>query len=133
VTPAGGGRTDVVVQVDKPRPGQAKRIMAACWGAVSIVKTVTVVDTDVDPWNPREVDLARQTRCRPERDLVMIPGMTTDRSEALEEAGVVTKLGYDATGKPGDRKEGFERALPPAGVMQQMRERLSRRHSRFLP
>jgi 3-polyprenyl-4-hydroxybenzoate decarboxylase len=107
VTPAGSGRTDVVLQIDTPRPGQAKRAMNICQGAVSIVKNLTVVDMDVDPWEHRQVDLARMTKLRAERDLVIIPGMPADRSEALENAGMVTKVGYDAAAKADDRKEGL--------------------------
>lgn len=132
VTAAGAGRTDVVVQIDRPRPGQARRAMAICWGAVSIVKNVTVVDTDVDPWDPAAVEAARLTRLRAERDLLVIAAMPADRSEPQEEAGVVAKLGYDATCRPGDRKEGFDKALPPADTLARMRARLAGTHRQFL-
>lgn len=132
VTASGAGRTDVVVQLSKPRPGQARRVMMVCWGAVSIVKNVTVVDADVDPWDPAAVEVAKLTRLRAERDLLVLPGLPADRSEPQEDAGVVTKIGYDATCKPGDRKEGFEQALPPAEVVARMRSRLSTTHPHLL-
>jgi 2,5-furandicarboxylate decarboxylase 1 len=31
----------------------------------------------------------------------------------MEDGGLVTKAGFDATAKTGDRAEGIERALPP--------------------
>jgi 2,5-furandicarboxylate decarboxylase 1 len=34
----------------------------------------------------------------------------------MEQAGLVTKAGYDATAKSGDRAEGIERALPPTAA-----------------
>jgi 4-hydroxy-3-polyprenylbenzoate decarboxylase len=132
VTAAGFGRTDVVVQISNPRPGQARRAMMVCWGAVSIVKNVTVVDADVDPWDPAAVALARMSRLRAERDLVMMPGLPADRSEPQESAGVVTKVGYDATCKQGDRKEGYDRALPPPDVVARMRTMLAAGHGGFL-
>lgn len=117
VTEAGAGRTDIVVQIDQPRPGQARRAIYAAFGAVSIVKRVTVVDSDIDPWDPVMVDWARVNRMKLERDLLLLPLSGTDRSEPMEAGGLVTKAGFDATAKPGDRVEGVERALPPAEAL----------------
>lgn len=116
VTEAGSGRTDVVVQLGSPRPGQARRVMFAIWAAVSIVKRITVVDTDIDPWNPVAVDWARTNRMRLERDLFLVPQAGADRSEPMEHGGLVTKVGFDATARSDDRAEGIERALAPTAV-----------------
>ncbi|HVW71241.1 MAG TPA: UbiD family decarboxylase [Steroidobacteraceae bacterium] len=113
VTEAGSGRTDVVVQLAEPRPGQARRAMFAVFAAVSMVKRVTVVDVDIDPWDCAAVEWARTNRMRLERDLLLLPHSGTDRSEPMEQEGLVTKAGFDATAKPDDRAEGIERALPP--------------------
>jgi 4-hydroxy-3-polyprenylbenzoate decarboxylase len=113
VTEAGAGRTDIVVQLDAPRPGQARRAMFAAFAAVSLVKRVTVVDADIDPWDAVAVDWARVHRMKLERDLLLVPHAGTDRSEAMEDGGLVTKAGFDATAKTGDRVEGIDRALPP--------------------
>ena len=51
VTEAGAGRTDIVVQLGVPPPGEPQRVIFAVFGAVSIVKRVTVVDEDIDPWD----------------------------------------------------------------------------------
>ena len=117
VTEAGAGRTDVVVQLDQPKPGQARRAMFAVFAAVSIVKRVTVVDADIDPWNAAAVEWARVNRMRLERDLLIIPGAGADRSEPMEEGGMVTKMGLDATARAADRAEGVDRAAPPAAVL----------------
>jgi 2,5-furandicarboxylate decarboxylase 1 len=116
VTEAGSGRTDVVIQIAAPRPGQARRAMFAVFAAVSIVKRVTVVDTDIDPWDPVAVEWARTNRMKLERDLLLLPHSGTDRSEPMEDGGLVTKAGFDATEKATDRVEGIERALPPAAA-----------------
>jgi 2,5-furandicarboxylate decarboxylase 1 len=113
VTEAGAGRTDVVIQIADARPGQARRAMFAAFAAVSLVKRVTVVDADIDPWDAIMVDWARVNRMKLERDLLLLPHIGTDRSEPLEEGGLVTKAGFDATAKAGDRAEGVDRALPP--------------------
>ena len=112
VTESGAGRTDIVVQIDQPRPGQARRAMFAAWAAVSIVKRITVVDSDIDPWDPAAVDWARVSRMRFERDLLLVPMAGADRSEPMEADGLVTKIGLDATIKQGDRQEGSRRARP---------------------
>lgn len=124
VTEAGAGRTDIVVQIDAPRPGQARRAIHAAFAAVSMVKRVTVVDGDIDPWDPIMVDWARCNRMKLERDLILLPHSGTDRSEPMEESGLVTKIGMDATAKPGDRAEGVARALPPAAVLERARAKL---------
>ena len=125
VTEAGAGRTDVVVQLDRPRPGQARRAMFAVFAAVSIVKRVTVVDGDIDPWDPVAVDWARTNRMKLERDLMLIPGAGTDRSEPMEDGGLVTKIGFDATAKTNDRAEGIDRALPPAETRREVHDWLT--------
>ncbi|HTV49951.1 MAG TPA: UbiD family decarboxylase [Steroidobacteraceae bacterium] len=119
ITEAGSGRTDAVVQMREPRPGQARRVMLAAFAAINILKRVTVVDADIDPWDATAVEWARTNRMRIERDLLTVPLAGADRSEPLESAGLVTKVGFDATAKPGDRAEGTERALPPAALRAQ--------------
>ncbi|MEJ1158298.1 UbiD family decarboxylase [Prosthecomicrobium sp. N25] len=133
VTLAGSGRTDVVVQLAHPRPGQARRVMALCWGAVSIVKNVTVVDADIDPWDPAVVAWAKLSRLRAARDILIVEDLPADRSEPQEAGGMVAKVGYDATCKAGDRKEGFDRALPPPDASRRMRDLLGRLKPEFLP
>jgi hypothetical protein len=49
-------------------------------------------------------------------DLLLVPQAGTDRSEPMEQGGLVTKVGFDATARPDDRAEGIERALPPPAV-----------------
>lgn len=114
VTEAGAGRTDIVIQLAAPQPGQARSVMRAVFAAVSIVKRITVVDEDVDPWDPPAVEWARTNRMRLERDLLLVPNAVAARSEPMENGGVVTKVGFDATAKADDRAEGNERAEPPA-------------------
>jgi 4-hydroxy-3-polyprenylbenzoate decarboxylase len=126
VTLSGSGRTNAVVQLHNPRPGQARRAMSMCWGAVSIVKNVTVVDSDVDPWDLDAVELAKMTRMRAERDILIVQDLSADRSEPQESGGVVTKVGYDATCRSADRKEGYDKALPPPESYERMRALLSR-------
>ncbi|MFT4254381.1 MAG: UbiD family decarboxylase [Caulobacter sp.] len=116
VTEAGSGRNDVVVQLHNPRPGDARRAMFAVFAAVSIVKRVTVVDSDIDPWDAVAVDWARMNRMRLERDILVLPACGADRSEPMEDGKLVTKAGFDATAKAADRAEGIGKALPSAAA-----------------
>jgi 2,5-furandicarboxylate decarboxylase 1 len=126
VTPGGAGRLHAVVALDDPAPGEAKRAVFAAWAAVSLIKLVTVVDADIDPWDPVAVEWAVATRMRAERDLVIVPTMHADRAEPLERDGVVAKLGIDATRKPGDRAD-WQRAQPPSDIVEAVRRKLAPR------
>jgi 2,5-furandicarboxylate decarboxylase 1 len=113
VTEAGAGRTDVVIQLSAPQPGQAQSVIRAVFSAISIVKRVTIVDDDIDPWDAAAVEWARANRMKAERDLLLVPLARAVRSEPMEDGGRVTKMGFDATARQGDRAEGCTRALPP--------------------
>jgi len=114
VPEAAAGRTCAVLALDEVRPGQARQLMMAAMAAVPLIKQVVVVDADVDPWNTEQVEWARLSRSRFERDLLVIPGARTDRSEPLNDAGVITKLGIDATVRRDDRPAGSDLAVVPA-------------------
>jgi 2,5-furandicarboxylate decarboxylase 1 len=120
----GAGRLHAVVVLKDPRPGDARKAMFAIWAAVNLIKRVTVVDDDIDAWDAEQVEWACATRMRPERDLIVIPGVRTDRSEPLDETGVITKLGIDATRRAHDRAD-WRGAQPPAAAIKKARELLA--------
>ncbi|MBV8925162.1 MAG: UbiD family decarboxylase, partial [Bradyrhizobium sp.] len=117
----GAGRLHAVVALRAPGPGEARKAMFAVWAAVNLIKQVIVVDDDIDPWNPQEVEWACATRTRPDRDHVVIPAVRADRSEPLEQGGTVTKLGIDATRREGDRPD-WDVARPPAAALARARD-----------
>ena len=125
VTTGGAGRLHAVVSLDHPRPGAARKAIFAIWGAVNLIKQVTVVDGDVDPWDPVAVEHAVATRMRPERDLIVVSGVQADRAEPLESGGTVGKLGIDATIHDSDRAD-WTPARPPVEVLARIREMLGR-------
>lgn len=128
---AGGGRVDVVAAVRDLRPGAARRAFFACWAAVSMIKRVTLVDPDVDVWDYEHVEWARISRMRCDEDVLVVPDVITDRNEPMQAGGVVTKIGMDATMKPGRRRTGWDRALPPTGVLQAAARRCAPLAQRF--
>jgi len=119
VTPGGAGRLHAVIAT----AGEARNVMMAAWSTVNLIKMVTVVDEDVDPWNPVEVELALATRMRAERDVLIVPAMPSNRSDPLESDGMVGKLGIDAKRKAGDRD--WTAAAPPAAVLERVRRQLT--------
>jgi 4-hydroxy-3-polyprenylbenzoate decarboxylase len=125
ITEGGCGRLHAVVALGEHRPGDPRKAMFAAWAAVNLVKTVTVVDDDVDVNDPVHVEWALATRMRADRDLVVVPAVRTDRAEPLEQGGVVPKLGIDATRTEGDRAD-FIVAMPPADVVERVRAALRR-------
>jgi 4-hydroxy-3-polyprenylbenzoate decarboxylase len=80
-----GGVIDVIpvpwaiVKIHKTYPGQPKQIAAALWGSklsVFTLKTIMVVEEDVDINDLREIQLAFQANVDPTKDFIVFP-MTT--------------------------------------------------------
>ena len=120
----GAGRLGAVVSLKSPQPGDARQARFAIWAAVNLVKQVIVVDGDVDPWDADAVSWAIAKRMKSERDLIVVPGVRTDRSEPLAAAGTIAKLGIDATCRPQDRAD-WTIAVPPAAAIMRARQILA--------
>ncbi|HTV31380.1 MAG TPA: UbiD family decarboxylase [Xanthobacteraceae bacterium] len=121
VTLGGAGRLHAVVSLRDPRPGDARKVAFAIWASVNLIKQIVVVDADIDPWNSVQVEWAIATRMKPDRDLIIVPGVRADRSEPLESGGTITKLAIDATRRDGDRPD-WTRAEPPEWAIRRARE-----------
>jgi 2,5-furandicarboxylate decarboxylase 1 len=117
----GAARLHAVVALRAPRPGEARKAIFLVRAAVNLIKQVTVVDDDIDPWDALQVEWAHATCSKPERDFVMVPGLRADRSEPFEQDGTIGKLGIDATRKQGDRPD-WELARPPQPALARARE-----------
>ena len=116
----GAGRLHAVVALHAPRPGEARKAMFAVWAAVNLIKQVVIVDDDIDPWDAIRSNGRSATRAKPDRDFVIVPEVRADRSEPLEQAGTITKLGIDATRKQGDRPD-WDLARPPEPALARAR------------
>ncbi|MCL4183982.1 MAG: UbiD family decarboxylase [Burkholderiaceae bacterium] len=120
VSGSGCGRLSAVVTLTgEQRPGDARKAILATLSAINLIKQVTVVDEDVDPWDEFAVQWAIATRMRAERDIVVVPGMRTDRSEPMKLGGTIAKYGYDATRRAQDRDD-WTRALPPRSAFERV-------------
>jgi len=99
----------LVVRMNKTHEGSQRNAIMAAFVSLAFVKTVTVVDEDVDIYNPANVDWAVQTRCCYESDLLMIPDAIGHRLNPMVEDDKWTRLGIDAT-VPLPRADKFTRA-----------------------
>jgi len=99
----------LVVQMDKKFEGSQRNAIMAAFVSLAFVKTVTVVDMDVDIYNPADVDWAVQTRCWHEKDLLLIPDGIGHRLNPMVDDDKWTRMGIDAT-VPLPRPEKFKRA-----------------------
>jgi UbiD family decarboxylase len=99
------------IKIDKQSEGQPQRAMLAAFGAeMNRVLYCVVVDEDVDIHNWSDVLWAMATRCRPDRDILQIPGVPSfARDPHKMHWG---RLGIDAT-KPLEHVAAFERKKTP--------------------
>ena len=126
ITPGGCGRMHAVVSLTSARPDDARQAISLGLSGVNLIKRVTVVDDDIDPWDATRVEWAIATRMRADRDLVVVPGAKTDRSDPIEDGGVIAKLGFDATRKADDRDD-WTLAAPPAAVLAKVKREIENR------
>jgi len=116
LTTGGCGWLHAAISIDKLVDGDAKNALAAAFSAHPSLKHAAVVDTDIDIFNPHEVEWAVATRFQANEDVLLIPnarGSTLDPS-ADQESGLTTKLGIDATRPLTKPREKFEQAKIPA-------------------
>ena len=95
---SGAGRYNCYVSIDKKVNGESKQAALIAIGACDFVKHVTVVDSDVDPFNEEEVQWAVATRVQADQDIDIIKNVkhnTLDPSMTDEIMG--TKMIIDAT------------------------------------
>ncbi len=111
----GCGWLHAVISIEKQSEGDGKNAIMAAFGAHGSLKHTIIVDTDIDVFNPAEVEWAIATRFQANEDLILIPhakGSTLDPS-ADQETGTTTKLGIDATRPLTKQKEKFDKARIP--------------------
>jgi len=102
ITPGGMSWLHAVVQIRKRDAGDGRRAIEAAFEGHGSLKHVVVVDEDVNPFDPHDVEWAIATRFQADRDLMVIadqPSSSLDPS-ALHVPGLksrTAKMGLDAT------------------------------------
>lgn len=93
----GGNHYHMVLQMDPPNNGMAKNAIMAAFAAFSDLQMVTVVNSDVDIYNPADVEFAMATRMDPATDIVVIPGAFGHELNPVVKGNVAAKVGFDCT------------------------------------
>jgi UbiD family decarboxylase len=98
------GALMAIIQMKKTAEGQPKQAIMAALGTEFYVKTIVVVDEDVDIFNLSDVMWAVSTRARADRDITLIHGAMGAILDPTSdpEDHTLTKVGIDAT-KPTGR------------------------------
>ncbi len=102
ITPGGASWLHAVVQIAKRAPGDGKRAIEAAFRGHGSLKHVWVVDEDVNPFDPHDVEWAMATRFQADRGLVVLsdqPSSSLDPSahHVPGQKSRTAKLGIDAT------------------------------------
>ncbi len=102
ITPGGASWLHAVVQIDKKSTDDGRRAIDAAFRGHGSLKHVWVVDTDVDIYNPHQVEWAMATRFQADQDLVVMsdmPGSSLDPSgiHVPGEKSKTAKAGFDCT------------------------------------
>ncbi len=102
-----------VVQIEKKSEDDARRAIEAAFQAHGSLKHVVVVDSDIDIYDPRDVEYAIATRMRGDEDLIIHPNVRGSTLDPRSVDGITTKVGVDATARL-DRLWKFQRVVPRA-------------------
>jgi len=102
VTMGGGSWLHGIVQIKKKHPDDGKKAIEAAFNGHKSMKHVTIVDDDVDLFNPNAVEWAMATRFQGDKDMIVKtgqPGSSLDPSGKHEpgKKTLTTKIGFDAT------------------------------------
>ncbi len=113
----GCGWLHAVISIEKQVDGDAKNAVMAAFSAHPSLKHAVIVDSDIDVFDPAQVEWAIATRFQASEDMLLIQnvrGSTLDAS-ANQETGLTSKVGIDATIPSAKPKAKFERARIPSG------------------
>jgi len=102
ITPGGMSWLHAVVQIHKRRADDGRRAIEAAFEGHGSLKHVVVVDEDVNPFDPYDVEWAVATRFQADRDLMVFedqPSSSLDPSASQEpgQKARTAKMGLDAT------------------------------------
>lgn len=102
VTTGGGSWLHGIVQIKKKHPDDGKKAIEAAFQGHKSMKHVTIVDDDVDIYDPNAVEWAMATRFQGDKDMIVKsdqPGSSLDPSGKHEpgKKTLTTKIGFDAT------------------------------------
>ena len=107
--PGGSGFYGAVIQLQKSKEGVQNEAILETFKAFPSLQWVTAVDTDVNLYDPIDVEWAFTTRFDAKKGFIMLPDQVGHPLNPMVKDGLVTKVGIDATA-PYPRTPAFERA-----------------------
>lgn len=115
ITPGGTSWLHAVVQIDKHGPDDGRLAIEAAFKGHGSLKHVWIVDTDIDIYDPAQVEWAMATRFQADRDLYVYANQT---GSSLDPSGIhvpgaksrTAKMGLDCTIPWGVDRAPFVRA-----------------------
>ncbi|GAC1327162.1 MAG: UbiD family decarboxylase [Beijerinckiaceae bacterium] len=93
----GVGRYHLYIRLRKTQEGEGKNVLLGAFAAHYDIKYAVVVDTDVDIFDPQEVEWAISTRFQADRDLIIVSHSQGSKLDPSTQHGVGAKMGLDAT------------------------------------
>ncbi len=113
VTAGGTFRHHVVVSIRKRHEEEARNLILGLLSLGIGLKQVTVVDEDIDIYDPVDVEWALSTRMQPDRDIIIIPRIACSTLDpSCPKPRTTAGWGVDATMPMGDN-ERFQKIKVP--------------------
>ena len=106
--PGGSGFYGAVIQLDKSKEGVQDLAIRETFKAFPSLQWVTAVDTDVNIYDPIDVEWAFTTRFDAKKGFIILPDQEGHILNPMVKGGLVSKVGIDATA-PFPRTSAFER------------------------
>lgn len=98
MTPGGTFRHHVVVSIKKRAENEGRNVILALLAMGIGLKQVIVVDHDIDPFDPMQVEWAMSTRFQADKDAIIVPRIACSTLDpSCPENRVTAGLGIDAT------------------------------------
>jgi 2,5-furandicarboxylate decarboxylase 1 len=98
MTPGGTFRHHAVVSIKKRAENEGRNVILALLSLGIGLKQVIVVDHDIDPFDPMQVDWAMATRFQADKDAIIIPRIACSTLDpSCPENRVTAGMGIDAT------------------------------------
>lgn len=115
INPGGCSWLHAIVQIDKQDEEDGKRAIMAAFSGHRSCKHIFVVDSDIDIYNPLEVEWAMATRFQGDKDLIILEkeqGSSLDPS-AEPATHLTTKMGFDLTKPLNSTGKSFDKVPYP--------------------
>ncbi len=113
LTPAGGCRYHVVIQLDQKHEGEAKNAIFAAFASSTEVKHIIVVNPDIDIDDMQDVEWAMANRVQAGRDVFIVTNAMGNKLDPSSRGGTSDKMGIDATIPMDQDPQRFEKMCIP--------------------